>query len=112
MTSKSTKSLFGSKIAIFVVASIAVALVLVFTSMKLYYSSDASRVDLSRPEYAAHRSKIVKDNKVDHRFEAQGPINKESLEDFLKKYNKEADKVTKVRAFSNDVLSDSQLGIE
>lgn len=100
------------KLPTMVVGVIAVSIVLVGISMHLYYSSDAFRVDLSRPDYVPYRAQI--DNSNDHNrdmFEAQGEVTNKVLEDFLQKYKKEEKKADAARAFAGDVLSDDQLGI-
>ena len=86
-------------------------IVLVLISMRLYYSSDAFRLDLSRPEYVELRSEITKGSETKDAFEAQGSVDEAVLDDFLRRYNTEADKVLKAKAFANDVLSDEQLGL-
>lgn len=103
--------LIDHSLVLFVAGTIAVALLLVGVSMKLYYSSDASRVDLSRPEYRLHRAEID-DRRASASFDAQGPIDAKTVTQFLQQYNQAAEKVTNVAAFSNDVLSDAQLGLD
>ena len=91
------------KLPTMVVSVIVVSIVLVGISMHLYYSSDAFRVDLSRPDYVPYRAQI--DNSNNHNrdmFEA---------EDFLQKYKQEEKKADGARAFASDVLSDDQLGV-
>lgn len=95
-----------------VLSVIAVSIVLVGISMHLYYSSDAFRVDLSRPDYVPYRAQI--DNSNDHNrdmFEAQGEVTGNVLDSFLQKYKQEEKKADGARAFASDVLSDDQLGI-
>ena len=95
-----------------VLSVIAVSIVLVGISMHLYYSSDAFRVDLSRPDYVPYRAQIVNSN--DHNrdmFEAQGEVTGNVLDSFLQKYKQEEKKADGARAFASDVLSDDQLGI-
>ena len=95
-----------------VLSVIAVSIVLVGISMYLYYSSDAFRVDLSRPDYVPYRAQI--DNSNDHNrdmFEAQGEVTGNVLDSFLQKYKQEEKKADGARAFASDVLSDDQLGI-
>ena len=95
----------------FITGVIGLAIVLVLISMRLYYSSDAFRLDLSRPEYVELRSEITKGSETKDAFEAQGSVDEVVLDDFLRRYNTEADKVLKAKAFANDVLSDEQLGL-
>ena len=44
-------------------------------------------------------------------FDAQGPVDEATLNDFLKQYQEEADKALEADAFGTDVLSNEQLGI-
>ena len=100
------------KLPTMVLSVIAVSIVLVGISMHLYYSSDAFRVDLSRPDYVPYRAQI--DNSNDHNrdmFEAQGEVTDKVLDNFLQKYKQEEKKADGARAFASDVLSDDQLGI-
>lgn len=100
------------KLPTMVLSVIAVSIVLVGISMHLYYSSDAFRVDLSRPDYVPYRAQI--DNSNDHNrdmFEAQGEVTGSVLDSFLQKYKQEEKKADGARAFASDVLSDDQLGI-
>lgn len=100
------------KLPTMVLSVIAVSIVLVGISMHLYYSSDAFRVDLSRPDYVPYRAQI--DNSNDHNrdmFEAQGEVTGNVLDSFLQKYKQEEKKADGARAFARDVLSDDQLGI-
>ncbi len=100
------------KLPTMVVSVIMVSIVLVSISMYLYYSSDAFRVDLSRPDYVPYRAQI--DNSNDHSrdmFEAQGEVTGKVLDDFLQKYKQEEKKADGARVFASDVLSDDQLGI-
>lgn len=100
------------KLPTMVISVIMVSIVLVSISMYLYYSSDAFRVDLSRPDYVPYRAQI--DNSNDHNrdmFEAQGEVTGKVLDDFLQKYKQEEKKANGARVFASDVLSDDQLGI-
>lgn len=98
------------KFLAFLVVAITIAFVLVVISVSVYYKSGAYQLDLSRPEYQSVRSQINKDEKNLRGFDAQGEISDKVLDEFLELYKKEAKQVLKAKAFSNDVLSDEQLG--
>lgn len=100
------------KFQVFLGSVIAISLVLVNISMNLYYSTNAYQLDLSRPEYVKVRSQIEKDPKDEDSFSEQGPVNQETLEDFLNRFQAEERKAIDSKAFQNDVLGDEQLGIE
>ncbi|QJU08631.1 hypothetical protein FBF28_03660 [Candidatus Saccharibacteria bacterium oral taxon 488] len=107
-----TKLAMQHKLLTMVISVIVVSIVLVGISMHLYYSSDAFRVDLSRPDYVPYRAQI--DNSNDHNrdmFEAQGEVTGKVLNDFLQKYKQEEKKADGARAFASNVLSDDQLGV-
>ncbi len=101
-----------NRLATFVVSVIVLGVALVSISMYIYYSTDAFRLDLSRPDFSALRPKVSREQKNQKSFQAQGPVDAKVLEDFLAQYKKSSDKVLQAKAFSTDVLSDSQLGLE
>lgn len=92
-------------------ASIIVALMLVTVSMKLYESSGAAQLDLSRPGYE-HVSQKVAQSDVFKGFPATGEINKKTIDDFRAMYAKRATQATNVDSFGGDVMSDSALSID
>ncbi|MDO4774077.1 MAG: hypothetical protein Q4A37_03060 [Candidatus Saccharibacteria bacterium] len=100
------------KLPVFIIGAITVAIVMVLISMKIYYASDAFRLDLSRPEHVPIREKIDRAPASSDGFAADGDITEAVLDDFLQRYKKESEKATKVPVFGNDVLSNKQLGLE
>ena len=98
-------------LVVFLAMAIFLALLMVLASIVIYYRSGAYQLDLSRPEYKEVRSQIEKDKKTSDIFGAQGPVNEAVLDDFLVQYQTEADRALGASAFSNDVLSNDQLGI-
>lgn len=101
--------IFQHKLPTFITGAIVVAVILVAISMNVYYSSDAFRLDLSRPEYVPLRDKIDQAPKHSEGFSAQGEVTPESIDEFLEQYRKEVEKVSAVPAFQSDVLDDSHL---
>lgn len=99
------------KLPVLVVAVIMLSATLVSVSMYLYYSSDAFRLDLSRPDYTQYRDKINTSEGTEHQFASQGSITPAVLDEFLAEYQKEQQKSSGGKAFLNNVLSDEQLGI-
>jgi len=91
--------------------SMAIAAVLVGISMDLYVSSGASQLDLSRPGYKAVQDKVVKPDRAFDSFDANGPIDKTSADEFSSLYKKQADKAQAVDAFSGDPLNPSIIGL-
>lgn len=100
------------KFVTFIGLTITISVFLVLVAMFTYYKTDAYRLDLSRPEYSSRRKQISKDtNEKSREFDAQGQVNQGTLKDFLDVYGKEVENVSKIKAFSNDVLSDKELGL-
>lgn len=99
------------RLLVFILSVIGVALVLVVISMNIYYSTNAYQLDLSRPDFVSLRPHIKRETKPKDEFDSQGTIDKGVLDDFLRRYREEADRVLKAKAFSSDVLSDEELGI-
>lgn len=91
--------------------SIVIALMLVAVSLKLYESSGAAQLDLSRPGYE-HVSEKVAQNDVFKSFPATGEINKDVIEEFRALYAKRAIQATNVDSFGGDVMSDAALAID
>lgn len=91
--------------------SIIIALMLVGVSMKLYASSGAAQLDLSRPGYE-HVSEKVAQSEVFKGFPSTGGIDKKTLEEFRAMYNKRADQATNISSFGGDVMSDVALSID
>lgn len=94
-----------------VLGSIVVALLLTAVSLKLYASSGAAQLDLSRPGYEQAVDKKVKSS-VFEGFPNYGPINQQTLKEFQDLYNKRADQATKVDSFGGDVMNDATLSID
>lgn len=92
-------------------ASIVIALMLVAVSMKLYESSGAAQLDLSRPGYE-HVSEKVAPSEVFKGFPATGEMDQEAIEEFRAMYNKRALQATNVDSFGGDVMNDAALGID
>lgn len=91
--------------------SIAIALALVAVSLKLYYSSGAAQLDLSRPGYEAV-SETVGKSEVYEGFPAIGAIDQQAIDDFREMYKQRAEEATNVDTFGGDVMSDKALSID
>lgn len=104
----------GQKLAILIVGSVLLSLTFVCISMWLYSATGAEQVDLSRPGFKDVRGQSFQRNEDEDSLEYSntGPINKESLDEFEKKFNKAVKDATSVESFASDVLSDKALGID
>ena len=91
--------------------SIAIALMLVAVSLKLYYSSGAAQLDLSRPGYEAVSEQSGKTD-VYEGFPATGAIDQKAIEEFRAMYKERAEQATNVDSFGGDVMSDKALSID
>lgn len=99
------------RLLLMVFGSVVVAGLLVMVSLALYYSTGASQLDLSRPGYSDIRDQVRNDD--DYKgFEANGPIDAESLAEFEKLYSQKLKEIEATDAFRNDVLSPKSLQIE
>ncbi len=100
------------RLMMFVAGAILVASSLVVVSMRIYYTSDAFRLDLSRPAYESRRSEINQDSKEkNNTFDAQGPVDQKVLDEFLTMYDGESKDASRQNAFSSNVLGDKELNI-
>lgn len=110
---KAREIFIANKVAAFVAIAITIAVLLVSVSMAVYYQSDAYRLDLSRPEYVSKRAEISEDTKKsNNEFDSQGAVDANTVHDFLRMYDAEMEKIGHVKAFSQDVLSGTSLGID
>lgn len=91
--------------------SIIIALMLVAVAMKLYASSGAAQLDLSRPGYE-HVSERVAQTEVFKGFPSSGDIDQQAFDDFREMYSKRATQATAVNSFGGDVMSDAALSID
>lgn len=91
--------------------SIVIALLLTAVSLKLYATSGAAQLDLSRPGYEQAVDKKAKST-VFEGYPSSGPINKQTLKEFQDLYSKRADQATKVDSFGGDVMNDAALSID
>lgn len=91
--------------------SIVIALMMVSVAMKLYASSGAAQLDLSRPGYE-HVSEQVSQTEVFKGFPSTGGIDKETLKEFREMYGKRAEQATNINSFGGDVMSDVALSID
>jgi hypothetical protein len=99
------------KFMLLVAATIVIALILVLISLRLYHTSGAVQLDLSRPEYQSIRSQTTDTSDYDG-FASSGTIDRAALDEFRKLYGEQLKEVTTVDSFGGDVLSDAALGLE
>lgn len=101
------------KFMMLVVGTILIALGLVIISMRLYVSSGAIQLDLSRPGYMEGlEDEDIATVRDFEDFPSSGEITKESLDEFRVLYDERLEEATVVDSFGGDVMSDEALGID
>lgn len=89
---------------VLLVAAILISLVLTAVSLAIYNSSGAAQLDLSRPGYRSVSDQVEQDTTFKE-FSSSGPIDKDTLQQFLQQYDERAAKAKAVDAFSGDPLN-------
>lgn len=92
------------RLSLLLVITILVALTFTVISVTLYNLSGAAQLDLSRPGYRSVSDKVEKTDNVDV-YSSSGSVNKETVQEFLKLYDKQANKAKGVDAFNGDPLN-------
>jgi len=98
--------LFG----LMIIFSIAITVVLVSTSMALYYSSGAAQLDLSRPGYDDVRNQIDKSDDFND-YSSTGSLNSGAVAEFKILFDEKVKKIKSVDSFGGDPLSPDALGM-
>ena len=91
-----------------VFATIIVSTILVIISLVIYDVSGAEQLDLSRPDYESVSNQVEREEKTDG-YPAIGPVNNESIDEFIKMYEEQATKAKSVDAFNGDPLNPETL---
>lgn len=91
--------------------TIMISLFLVGVALALYASSGAAQLDLSRPGYTSVRDKVERTDSFEG-FSASGTVDKDTLDEFRKLYDAQAEKATNFNSFGGDVMSDKALSID
>lgn len=86
------------------IGTIIISLILTVVSIIMYNVSGTAQLDLSRPGYQSVSDKIETDNDIDE-YNAFGPVNKTTVDEFKKIYDKQAKKAKAVDAFNGDPLN-------
>lgn len=92
------------RITLLLIISVAIALVMTTISVVIYNSSGAAQLDLSRPGYRSVSDQAGKADDIDT-YSSNGPINKQTINEFMKLYDAQADKAKAVDAFNGDPLN-------
>lgn len=92
------------RLSLLLILTISLAVTLTFVSVAIYNISGAAQLDLSRPGYKSVADKVEKDPDVID-FSSFGNVNKETIDEFIELYDKQAEKVKSVDAFNGDPLN-------
>ena len=92
------------RLSLLLALSVLGALILTVVSVFLYYNSGAAQLDLSRPGYRSVSDKVDQVDEIDT-YNASGPVNKETIDAFIKQYDTQASKAKAVDAFNGDPLN-------
>lgn len=104
-TGEDSLSFWGRhRLSLLLILTIAIAIVMTVISVAIYNSSGAAQLDLSRPGYRSVSSQIERNDTIDT-YSASGPVNKDTIEEFIKLYDEQADKAKAVDAFNGDPLN-------
>ena len=92
------------RLSLLLIITIAIAIVMTIISVIIYNSSGAAQLDLSRPGYRSVSDKAETKDAIDT-YSASGPVNKDTIEEFMKQYDAQASKAKAVDAFNGDPLN-------
>ena len=92
------------RLSLLLIITVAIALVMTTISVIIYNSSGAAQLDLSRPGFRSVSNKIDQNDNIDT-YSATGAVNKESIQEFMKMYDAQAEKAKAVDAFNGDPLN-------
>lgn len=104
----------GRNLVLLGVGSIAIAAITTGVSLALYQTSGDIYLDRSRPGYLPdEKENSSNQTKETYKFSDSGPLDKASLEEYLKNINVELDNLKKIdNPFDPTALSDDALGIK
>ena len=92
------------RLSLLLIITVLIALVMTTISVIMYNSSGAAQLDLSRPGYLSVSDQVVETDQIDT-YSSTGPVNEESIKEFMKLYDEQAAKAKKVDAFNGDPLN-------
>lgn len=104
----------GRNLLLLAIGSVLIAGVTTGISLIVYHSSGDIYLDRSRPGFLPDEKEEAESQKHDtkYTFSESGPIDKQSLEEYLKEIQPATDSVKQLSdPFSEDSLSDESLGI-
>lgn len=92
------------RLSLLLIITVIIAIIMTIVSVIIYNSSGAAQLDLSRPGYRSVSDQIERDDTIDG-YSASGPINTDTIQEFIKQYDEQAEKAKAVNAFNGDPLN-------
>jgi len=92
------------RLSLLLIITVIVALIMTVVSVIIYNSTGAAQLDLSRPGYRSVSSQVEKTDHIDT-YSASGPVNTETIQEFMNMYDAQAKKAKAVDAFNGDPLN-------
>jgi hypothetical protein len=85
-----------------------ITVVLTCTSVTIYYTSGASKLDLSRPGFESERTE-VRTNETSKTYDTTSPIDRAAIDEFLKEYDERTQDIHQYGDFHDQALDDASL---
>lgn len=93
--------------------SIGIALLLTSISVGLYFASNLSRIDLSKPKYADIREDVLNGGETqDEALDRDSPLTSESVGQAIEEMQSRRSDLRQLGGFDTSILDNSQLGID
>ena len=92
------------RISVLLGGSVIVAIILTIVSMTLYNISGTAQLDLSRPGTISVSDKVDTETKIDT-FSSTGPVDTDTIKEFITMYDEQVEKAKAVDAFNGDPLN-------
>lgn len=92
------------RLSLLLVLTVGIAIALTVVSMIAYNVSGTAQLDLSRPGYRSVSDKVDNTDKISE-YDSSGPVNKDSINEFIKLYDEQAAKAKAIDAFNGDPLN-------
>lgn len=92
---------------------IVIALILTSISIGLYFNSNLSRIDLSKPKYADIRGDVLSNEPEEQQEEldSDSPITREAIQEAIVEMKQRREDLRQLGDFDSEVLENAQLGI-
>lgn len=92
------------RLSLLLILTVIIAIAMTIISVVIYNSTGAAQLDLSRPGYRSVSSEVETADKIDT-YSASGPVNKDTINQFMDLYDEQANKAKAIDAFNGDPLN-------